>query len=284
MVNSKYINLIRLLHNERRSIDELIHLQNIAFRKLVKHSYDTVIFYRELFDSRGLHPDEFNSIEDISKIPIIDKQPLKQNSFDHLISKKYVKKKLIPITTSGSSGMMLKFFIDNSFDQFRKAQFLRPYITNGKKLFDKAVVFSAPKLISPKWFQRFGLLNDNKVFYSTSTEEQIKIIQKNKPSVIQGCASVLNLLALNICDEKITIPKPCLVFSDSEILTPIMRENIKTGFEAEIFDIYGTYETDNIAYECKCHQGYHIAVDSVIMEFIGNGIWKKQIRMKKARS
>ena len=95
---------------------------------------------------------------------------------------------------------------------------------------------------------------------------------------------MLNLLALNICDEKITIPKPRLVFSDSEILTPIMRENIKTGFEAEVFDIYGTYETDNIAYECKCHQGYHIAVDSVIMEFISNGNAKKQSRMKKARS
>ena len=86
---------------------------------------------------------------------------------------------------------------------------------------------------------------------------------------------MLNLLALNICDEKITIPKPCLVFSDSEILTLNMRENIKTGFEAEIFDIYGTYETDNIAYECKCHQGYHIAVDSVIMEFIGNSNMEK---------
>ena len=100
----------------------------------------------------------FNSIEDISKIPIIDKQLLKQNSFDHLISKKYVKKKLIPITTSGSSGMMLKFFIDNSFDQFRKAQFLRPYITNGKRLFDKTVVFSAPKLIHPKMVPAFRFI------------------------------------------------------------------------------------------------------------------------------
>ena len=72
-------------------------MQNIAFRKLVQHSYDTVIFYRELFDSIGLHPDDINSIEDISKIPIIDKQLLKQNSFDHLTSKKYMKKKLIPI-------------------------------------------------------------------------------------------------------------------------------------------------------------------------------------------
>ena len=252
-------------------MDELLHFQTIGLNSLVSHAYNTVPFYKKLFDNNKVHPNDIKTIEDISKLPIIDKQILKQNSFSDLISKDYKNKKLIPITTSGSSGMMLKFFIDNSFDQFRKAQFLRPYITNGKSLFDKTVIFTAPKLTTKKWFQHFGLLNGKKVFYNTNTEEQIRVIQKHRPSVIQGCASVLNLLAINIIDNKIEIPKPRLMFSDSEVLTPSRRENIKRGFETDVIDIYGTYETDNIAYECKYHRGYHIAIDSVIMELIRNG-------------
>ncbi|MDA8164094.1 MAG: hypothetical protein M0017_03535, partial [Desulfobacteraceae bacterium] len=34
---------------------------------------------------------------------------------------------------------------------------------------------------------------------------------------------------------------------------------------------YGPMETENIAYECGHHQGYHITLDAVIMEFIRDG-------------
>ncbi|HSR16804.1 MAG TPA: hypothetical protein VLM39_01835, partial [Ignavibacteriaceae bacterium] len=65
---SKYINILRLLRNERCSLDELIHRQNIALRKLVKHSYYTVKFYKRLFDDCGLCPEDIKSAEDITKI------------------------------------------------------------------------------------------------------------------------------------------------------------------------------------------------------------------------
>jgi phenylacetate-CoA ligase len=271
ITKSKYLNLIRLLRNERRSLDELIHNQNIALQKLVRHSYNTVKFYKTLFDSHGLHPEDIKTFEDITKIPIIDKNTLQQNSFEDLTSKDYKKGKLIPVTTTGSSGIMLKFFIDKRFDQLRKAQFLRPYITNGRGLFDKTLVFSAPKPAIKKWFQHLGFMAEKRVFYNTGTFEQIYEIQKIKPVIIQGCASVLNLIALMIIDKNIPIPKPRLVFTDSEVLTCNMKENIKKAFDAKVIDIYGTYETDNIAYECLNQNGYHIAADCVLMEFIRDG-------------
>jgi phenylacetate-CoA ligase len=270
ILNSKYTNLIRLLHNERRSIDELLHYQTIRLKQLVAHAYTTVPFYKKLYSSCGLHPNDVQSVEDISKLPIIDKKMIRQNLYD-LISTKYINKKLIPVTTSGSSGMMLKFFIDNSFDQFRKAQFLRPYITNGKHFSDRTLVFSAPKTTAKKWFQHLGIMNETRIFYNTHSDEQIRAIQKIQPVVIQGCASVINLLALIILEQKTVIPNPKLIFTDSELLTENMRLNIEKAFGAKVIDIYGTYETDNIAYECRAQNGYHIAMDCVIMEFICEG-------------
>jgi len=269
--NSKYLNLIYLLRNEHRSLDELIHYQTAALKKLVRHSYCTVPFYKKLFNQHYLHPDDIQSVDDLSKIPIIDKKMLNMNSLEDLISKRYKRENLIRVTTSGSSGMPLEFFIDHSFDQYRKAQFLRPYISNGQRLWDSSISFSYHKEPKKKWFQHFGLMVDHRVFSGTDLGAQIKAIQDIRPAVIRAYGSLLNILSNKISDENITIPKPRLIFTDSEVLMPEVRENIENIFRAPVIDIYGTWETDNIAYECQYHKGYHITIDSVIMEFLKNG-------------
>lgn len=268
---SKYINLLRLLNNEHRSIDELINLQTTKLKKLIKHAYSTVPFYKELFDSNGVHPEDICTIEDISKIPVIDKNLLVKNPYENLISKNYKIKDLIPIRTAGSNGSPYLFYIDHPFDQVRKAQFLRPYVTNGKRLLDHTVCFSVSKSASVKWYHRFGLMPETRIFTGEDINNQIEVLENIKPDVIQGYGSVLSLLANKIIDENILLKKPRLLFTDSELLMPDMRDSIERAFNVKVIDIYGTFETDNIAYECSSHRGYHIAIDSVIMEFLKNG-------------
>jgi phenylacetate-CoA ligase len=266
----KYINLIQLLKNEHRSKDELINNQTIKLKKLVEHAYTTVPFYKQLYQSSGLHPNDIQSIEDISKIPVIDKDLLAKNSYENLLSRNYNKHDLIPVKTAGSNGSPYLFYIDNSFDQFRKAQFIRPYITNGKKLFDHSVCFTVSKSILTKWYHRFGLMQESRIFTGDDVNNQIETLKNIKPDVIMGYGSVLSLLANKIIDESISIKNPRLIFTDSELLMPDMRENIEKAFGTKVIDIYGTFETDNIAYECHTHQGYHIAIDCVIMEFLND--------------
>ncbi|HVO73543.1 MAG TPA: hypothetical protein VMT35_05945, partial [Ignavibacteriaceae bacterium] len=162
-ITSKYFNLLQLLRNEKRSPDELINHQNIALRKLIKHSYKTVKFYKRLFDENGLHPDDIKSTEDITKIPVIDKKILQKNPLEDRISSMFNKEDLKRISTSGSSGVPLEFFINGPYDQYRKALSLRPYISNGQKLFERSVSFSYYEAPRERWFQRFGVLPDHRV-------------------------------------------------------------------------------------------------------------------------
>lgn len=259
------------MRNERRSLDELIHMQNKALRKLVKHAYNTVAFYKELFDDNSLVPDDIQSIEDLYKIPIIDKKLLLKNSYDRLISKVYDINNIKPIRTSGSNGFPFLFYIDHSFDQYRKAQYQRPYITNGRRFWDDAVLFSIHGTPEKKWFQNFLLMQNKYISTVINIDDQIQIIRKNGSPIIQGYPSVLNHLATKIIEEDIVVPKPRLIFTDSELLAPNIRRNIEIAFRTKIIDIYGTLETDNIGYECNYHKGYHLAIDSVIIEFISEG-------------
>ena len=270
LLNLKYLNIFRLLHNEKQSLDSLVDLQSRKLCKLVRHAYNTVPFYTKLFKNKGLHPNDIQSVEDISKIPIIDKQLLIQTSYDELISNKYQLDKLIPIKTAGSNGMPFVFYIDHTFDQLRKAQFLRPYLTNGRRLRENSISFNVHEPPPKKWFQYLSLLPSTNIHSGIDINDQIQIIQKTKPAVLQGYGSILNLLAVKIIEDKISISKPRLLFTDSELLTHDMRKNIENAFQSKVIDIYGTFETDNIAYECNQHEGFHIAMDCVIMEFINN--------------
>lgn len=260
------------MRNERRSRDELINIQNTKLSRLINHAYGNVRFYRDMFQEIGLHPDDIKSVDDINKIPIIDKKDFHKRPYSDLLDKRIRDKgQLIPINTSGSSGLSLRFYIDRNYDQFRKAQYLRPYLTNGRKPWDKLVRLINTDVPKMKWFQRLGLLADYHVYSDSNLDDQLKMIGEIKPAIIQGFGSCLSLLVQKILEENIPITTPRLIFTDSELLTEQTRMTIEKGFNAEIIDVYGTFETDNIAYECEMHTGYHMTSDCVIMEFIKDG-------------
>jgi len=79
-------------------------------------------------------------------------------------------------------------------------------------------------------------------------------------------------MASKIIEEQRTVHSPQIIFTDSEMLSTSSRLKITSAFQTDVIDVYGTFETENIAYECRKHNGYHIAVDCVIMEFLKDGI------------
>ena len=139
-----------------------------------------------MYKDCGLNPNDIRSVEDISKIPIIDKKVMVEQSYNDLLSKKYERKNLIPIKTAGSNGMPFLFYIDHSFDQFRKAQCLRPYFTNGLRLRDRSIVYSVYNSPKKKWHQLLGLMSEDYIYSGLDVDEQIKIIQNKKPDVVRG--------------------------------------------------------------------------------------------------
>lgn len=272
MIHSKYRYLAACFLNERRSLDELQALQSKKLRRLVKYAYEYVPFYRDLYDRAGVHPDDIRSVADIVKLPIIDKNDLRNAQPGMWMDRRAQNKdKLVRIITSGSSGSPLEFYITRQCDHIRKAQFLRPLITNGRGLFDSLVRLTYRDEIPFKWFQKIGLLREYRISVLKSAEEKIERIIRIKPDILYGYPSMLNELAHEIRGRGIHYT-PKLIFTDSELLLSSVRAFISETFQADVIDIYGTYEIDNVAYECREHRGYHIAIDHVVMEFIRNGI------------
>jgi phenylacetate-CoA ligase len=64
---------------ETASRDELRALQLERLKWSVRHAYDNVPHYRKSFDSKGIHPDDLNTLEDLAKFPFTGKSDLRDN-------------------------------------------------------------------------------------------------------------------------------------------------------------------------------------------------------------
>ncbi len=121
-------------------------------------------------------------------------------------------------------------------------------------------------------FSKVGLLREWQLSCATPPAELHSRWRELAADVLQGYPSALRGLALFcLASGKPLKPAPRIVFSDSELLMPDTRALLQKAFGTAVIDIFGTYETDNIAWECPRAGGYHVATDCVLLEIIRDG-------------
>ena len=270
-MHNKFLSLWSMMRNERRNLRDLHRTRDAKLRRLVRYASRHVPFYRDLFEACGVRPDTIRTVEDLERLPIIDKARLQTRHTSELISDDYGSSdELIMLRTSGSSGMPLELYINRDYEAIRKAQSLRPYLTNGRHITDQVLYFTGHTDQRAKWFEYLGLLRETRIDSSADPAAQRQALEQTQAQIIQGYPSALTSLATDIGDESIRVTKPRVVFTDSELLTPDKRQLIEQAFGAPVIDVFGSWETGNIAYECDRQTGYHIAMDCVVLEVVGN--------------
>jgi phenylacetate-CoA ligase len=271
MIQSKFLILAELLRNEYRSSAELSQLREQKLRRLVDYAYSNVPFYHEKFRQAGVKPEDIRTPADLGALPVLRKAELIEEDPLRIRNPAIPPHALVERRTSGSSGAPFKFYVDRNFDQFRKAQFLRPYMTNGRKILDRSLTVSARAAPPKKWFQRMGLMQNLVVPCHLEGDELLRQYSNARPDVVSGYPSTLSVLAEAILSHPDPVNGPRLVFTDSELLTGFIRERLRSAFNAPVIDIFGTIETENIAWQCGEDSDYHYASDCVILETVRDG-------------
>jgi phenylacetate-CoA ligase len=83
---------------------ELRLWQDARLRRLVSHAYESVPFYRRLFDRHRLHPRHVRGVRDLEIIPFIDKAELRRQRPGDLLAQGHDPATLLEARTSGSTG------------------------------------------------------------------------------------------------------------------------------------------------------------------------------------
>jgi phenylacetate-CoA ligase len=122
---------------------------------LLSYCYDNVPYYRDIFIENKWDPRDFKTVEDLKNFPVLTKRIIIENR-DRLIADNRKLDRAYPITTSGSSGDKLEFFVDDDTLKKEAAFNMRAYLEQGAKLYDTPSVWLrryVPKdSDSPLWY------------------------------------------------------------------------------------------------------------------------------------
>ena len=273
MVFTSLYKLNQLKRNQYITPQKLKLYQERKLKKIVKHAYQNVLFYRKLFDSAGIKPEDINCLDDLSKIPITTKKDIQNASQFELIAKDVHIDKCLVKNTSGSTGQPLKIFLSPVERDFQILLNLRILMENGLKISDRLAYIINPNRFpkSKYWFQNTGILRRDYLSVFDYPHKHVEILKELKPDILYGYPSNLSLLALYLREQGVTGIEPKTVFSVAEALEPNAKSIIDSVFNVDTCDILGTVELGDIAWQCEFRDGYHISSDAVIVEFLKYG-------------
>lgn len=116
--------LRELTDSEKWSRGEIEAYQNEKIRDLIRNAYESVPYYRELWKSMKISPDDIRCREDLAKLPVLTKEDVRQNS-GRLISQKFSRRNLLFRHTSGTTGKALHFYVTRAAIAFQWAVWWR---------------------------------------------------------------------------------------------------------------------------------------------------------------
>ncbi len=241
---------------ETASIDELQGLQLERMRKSLQHAYDNVPFYKQSFDSKGVHPSDLRELSDLAKFPFTTKQDLRDNypfgmfatSMDDVVRIH---------ASSGTTGKpTVVGYTRKDIDTWASVVARSIRAAGGSKK-DMVHVAYGYGLFTGGLGAHYGAeyLGCTVVPMSGgNTEKQIQLIQDFNPDIIMVTPSYM----LNIADElerrNIDMSKLKLrvgIFG-AEPWTDAMRKEIENRMGIDAVDIYGLSEVmgPGVAMEC----------------------------------
>ncbi len=265
--------LYRLHRTQWWSADALEQLQWRQLRRLLRHAYDRVPYYRRLFDSAGLTPDDVRGLEDLSLIPITTRDALQQAPLPDLLARGVDPARCVERRTRGTTGSPLAVYLSSRQKEAQDMVQARALLANGLKLRDRRAVFVAPWQIPqrPYAFQRLGIWR--KVYFSIfeGVREQLQRLEQIEPDSIYGTPAILRALALEKLDGGSARLAPRTIFSTADLLDGPTRKLIETSFGVPAVDLYGSLELGYLAWQCPEERSHHLNVESTVMELLREG-------------
>src|SRR5713226_3228679 len=104
-----------------------------AVRELLRHAYVTTSYYRARLDWSGLRPEDVRGFDDLRAVPVLTKGDLRGHAED-MLSNHYDRSTLQRKKTSGSTGVSVEVFVDESAAQWKRACTLRADEWSGWRL------------------------------------------------------------------------------------------------------------------------------------------------------
>lgn len=259
-----------LYETEGLTLDEIRLINENSFLDFVKYVFENNDFYRNFY--KGIDIQSFSSIQDIKKLPILEKETLRRNlNIIYMIEASQG----ICMHTGGTTGMPMEVLYQKRDIQRRMAMLdfyrekfgfkngMRRATFSGRTIvpakYSGKVFWRQNYALRQKLFSTFHLRNDNLKYY-------IEDLNDFQPEMIDGFPFAIHAIAYYIVRNGIKLAfSPLVVFVTSETLYAYQREVIEQAFDCRVANQYASAEGAPFVVECP-HGFLHYDLRSGIIE------------------
>ena len=250
-------------------------LQSERLRNIVRYTYDHVAFYRQRMNEAGVSPDDIQGIDDISRLPFMQKKDLRDNYPTGMFAAPL--KDIVRFhASSGTTGKpIVAGYTQHDIDNWAEG-IARCFTAYGITRDDIAQISYGYGLFTGGLGAHEGATRVGCGVLPTSTgntEKQITLMKDLGSTVLCSTPSYALYLAESIeRHPNITMDDIKLRIGafGAEPWTEGMRHSLEEKLHIRAYDIYGLTEVSGpgVGGECECQNGTHIWEDMFYPEVI----------------
>lgn len=213
------------------------------------------------------------NLDDLARLPLLRKAEVLKAGVTPFHAPGFCRENVQTYTTSGTTGQILEVWHDDTNCRHDRASNIRRFFATSRYRPWHRLVHFKPFPLATSWFERFGLFRREVIYSALPIRTRCERLLRSKPHVIIGYPVMLRDLLRGLTeDERKRLRRSLrVVFTESELLTPEVREQLADGFGVPVLNEYSAYEALHIAFDCLEGQ-LHIAEDRCYVEIVdGNG-------------
>jgi phenylacetate-CoA ligase len=253
--------------------------QSARLREHIRFAAANVPYYAELFSREGIEPHSIQSVEDLQRIPMLEKDALRKRPWDFLRGGR-PRRSWNRLFTSGTTGSPMELFSSReSFTRSWSFVFrLRQWGGLDDTVFPRRVQFTGRDIVPDKAIAADGAFwrrnhAGNALLMSTShlsiesAAAYVDAINRFGPDLIDGYPSAVAIVARAARKLGLTLLRPKCIITSAETLLPEDRVAIESAFRCKVFNQYASSDTSAFISECE-HGSLHVNPEFGICEVL----------------
>ena len=240
--------------------------------QLVSNAFQNSSGYRQILDEAGVSVDCFSGVDDLRRLPIVDKETLfRRFPLCDVLHRRAELSRCVRVGTSGSTGLPLNVFMSKGEAFFRRVLLLFAWRRASRLTLPLTIVDvgSWVEEGDTESIVRGGVVKIIRISIALPVEQQLQYLMQHRPQVLTGYPTSLSVLADAVRSTSGMTPFLKLLATRGEILHDEMRCFLEDSFGCLVADYYNCEEVGNLAWECPADSSVlHVNTDACVLEIV----------------
>ena len=249
----------------------VMRIRDRRVRRLARKAYK-IPFYKERFEAAGIKPSDIKNGEDLSKLPLLYKEELREWMKELDKDPKY--KDWYHDTTSGSSGVPLMVLMSPREKAYNMANWFRVLLIAGyNPFFGKTMSRMSAHSVTGEheaFFQKMGILRRGFLNQYAPEADMVQQINDYEPDLLYMNKTEFMRLCLWVKQSGAKLWKPKFFCPTGEKIDDTAKKLFKEILGPSMIDSYGTAETGACMVKLGDADEYTVHNDSFVVNVYGD--------------